>query len=151
MAKIKISNLSKRMEARIKALEPQGQKTVAALNKIGIVLRNRMVMEATRKRIVDTGALRNSLTYKINGNTVTVGSFGVPYARFHEFGAKLNPAAVRAMFAAMRKRSKKPRPSKGVFVGDPKRGGTLRARPFVTPAITLERARIRSIINEALK
>lgn len=150
MAAIKTNStlLQKRMLARIKALEPKGVKVVKALNLIGTVLRNRMVMEATRQRIVDTGALRNSINYRINGNKVTVGSYGVPYARFHEFGAKLPPAAVRAMFASMRKRSKTPRPSKGVFQGNPREGGTLRARPFVTPAIQLEQTRIRAILNE---
>jgi phage gpG-like protein len=144
------SQLSKNLAKRIKTLEPRGEKTVKALNLIGIILRNRMIMEATRQRIVDTGALRNSLNYRINGNTVTVGSFGVPYARFHEFGATLPPAAVRAMFAAMRKRSKTPRPSKGVFTGNPRDGGKLKARPFVTPALRMEGPRIRAIIKESM-
>lgn len=148
--KTNMSQLEKRMQKRLKALEPRGAKTVKALNLIGTVLRNRMIMEATRQRIVDTGALRASINYRVNGNTVTAGSFGVPYARFHEFGATLPPAAVRAMFAAMRKRSSVRRPSKGVFQGNARDGGKLKARPFVMPALKLESARIRAIIKEAM-
>jgi len=148
--KSNIGELQKRMQKRLKELEPRGVKNVKALNLIGTALRNRMIMEATRQRIVDTGALRNSINYRINGNTVMVGSFGVPYARFHEFGASLPPAAVRAMFAAMRKRSPTRRPSKGVFQGNPRDGGTLKARPFVVPALKMESARIRAIIKEVM-
>lgn len=148
--KTNIGQLQKRMAQRLKELEPRGKKSTKALNLIGTVLRNRMIMNATRQRIVDTGALRNSINYRINGNTVTVGSFGVPYARFHEFGATLPPAAVRAMFASMRKRSTVRRPSKGVFQGNPRDGGTLKARPFVVPALMMERARIRAILQEVM-
>lgn len=149
--KSNIGELQKRMQKRLKELEPRGVKNVKALNLIGTVLRNRMIMNATRQRIVDTGALRNSINYRINGSTVVVGSFGVPYARFHEFGASLPPAAVRAMFAAMRKRSPTRRPSKGVFQGNPRDGGTLKARPFVVPALMMERARIRAILQEVMR
>lgn len=138
--------LTNRIQARLKKLEPKSEQTKRSLHLIGTMLRNRMVMEATRKRIVDTGALRNSINYRIDGNSVTVGSFGVPYARFHEFGAVLHPGAVRAMFAAMKKRSG-PRRSKGVMVFNKNGSATLRARPFVRPALDLERARILAILK----
>lgn len=148
--KSNIGELQKRMAQRLKEFEPRGKKATKALNLIGIALRNRMIMNATRQRIIDTGALRSSINYRIQGNTVIAGSFGVPYARFHEFGATLPPAAVRAMFAAMRKRSATRRPSKGVFQGNPRDGGTLKARPFVRPALEAERARILAILQEVM-
>ncbi len=148
--KSNISKLQKRMVERIKTLEPRSEIMTRTLHHIGTVLRNRMIINATKQRIVDTGALRNSINYRISNNTVTVGSFGVPYARFHEFGATLPPAAVRAMFANMRKRSSTPRPSKGVFTGNAVTGGKLSERPFVRPALKTETARIRAIIRENL-
>lgn len=138
---------------KIKKYEPDSEQMNAALQRIGNILRNRMIMNATRQQIVNTGALRNSLTYRVNKNTVIAGSFGVRYARFHEFGAYLHPAAVRAMFAAMGRQVKGKRKgqSKGVFTGSPTTGGYLRARPFVIPAFISSRNQILTIIKENLK
>lgn len=152
MAKHKsVKSLVAKMSERLKALEPESPQMTKALNRIGVTLANRMIMTATQKRIIDTGALRASLNYRVEGNRVTAGSFGVRYARFHEFGAGLTPRAVRAMFAAMGKRGGPKRASKGVitFLG----GGAaiLKARPFVTPALELERARIQAIVREYLR
>lgn len=143
--------LIQKLSKRLKILEPSSPQRAAALNKIGIVLRNRMVMNATSLGIVDRGALRNSLTYRIERNTVVAGSFGVPYAKFHEFGATLPPAAVRAMFAAMRRRGgpKRKPGGKGVFKGNAITGGVLRARPFVRPALQSEHARILQILRDS--
>jgi hypothetical protein len=106
----------------------------ALLSRIGIKLSSEMAMNATRQNIVDFGALRQSIKYQLEADSVTAGSFGVRYARYHEFGATLPPRAVRAMFASMKRRHPKGRQGKGVFKGNPRDGGTLRARPFVSPA-----------------
>lgn len=149
--KIASNQLSKQMSDRLKSLEPESKQMNKALQMIGVTLQNRMIMNATQKRIIDTGALRASLRYRVDGNTVTAGSFGVPYARFHEFGANLPPNAVRAMFANMAKRKRQKRHvSKGVFSGNVRDGGTLKARPFVMIALKQEQARIRAILAQYL-
>ena len=110
-----------------------------------------MIMNTVRKNIVDTGALRNSLNYEIEsdktGSRLSVGSFGVPYAKYHEFGANLGPAGIRAMFAAMRARravSARRYKDKNV-VSD---AGVMKARPFVRPAYQSKLSQVRRILAE---
>lgn len=145
---------AKALEARImKRLEkflPQSEQSRAALFRIGMLLRTEMIMNTVRKNIVDTGALRNSLNYEIEadktGSVLSVGSFGVPYAKFHEYGANLGPAGLRAMFAAMRARrasSAKRYKDKNVVVN-----GVLRPRPFVAPAFESKLSQVRKILAE---
>jgi hypothetical protein len=138
--------LETRIMAKLEKFLPQSEKSQAALHRIGSLLRTEMIMNATRKNIVDTGALKNSINYQIDGNTVSVGSFGVPYAKYHEFGANLGPAGMRAMFAAMRARrpaSAKRSRDKNVVVNQ-----TLRARPFVRPAFESKLSQVRKILAE---
>lgn len=138
----------KRIQQRANRLGASSKEKQALLTRIGIKLQSAIVFNVTKENIVDTGVLRQSIRFVLDGDSVEVGSFGVPYARFHEFGAKLTPAAVRAMFASMRKRSKIRRASKGVFSGNAQRGGTLRARPYVRPALRTQRAWIESQIKD---
>lgn len=143
--------LSDTIAKKLEAVEPANPKFKSALYNVGLILRNRMIMEATRQRIVNTGALRNSINFAVQGDKVIAGSFGVKYARFHEFGANLPPNAVRAMFANMRKMGgKKPRASKGIFQGNAQTGGKLLARPFVRTALTIERDRIRRELRKII-
>lgn len=104
------------------------------LMRIGIKLQSEIVLNINKKKIVDFGILRASIKYQLDADSVTVGSFGVPYARSHEFGVDMSPEKVSAMFASIRRRHKKPRPGKGVFQGNTRDGGRLRERPFVRPA-----------------
>lgn len=138
--------LEARIMARLKKFLPQSEQSQAALHRIGTLLRTEMIMNATRKNIVDTGALKNSINYQIDGTTVSVGSFGVPYAKYHEFGANLGPAGMRAMFAAMRARrssSAKRYKDKNVVVNQ-----TLRPRPFIRPAFQSKLSQVRKILAE---
>lgn len=140
----------KRIQQRANRLGATSKEKQAVLARIGMRLQADMVMLATSQNIVDTGALRQSLRYVLSGDSVEVGSFGVSYARFHEFGAKLTPAAVRAMFASMKKRSKLRRAGKGVFTSNGAGGGTLRARPYVRPSLRKNRAWIDAQIKDYL-
>jgi HK97 gp10 family phage protein len=138
--------LETRIMAKLEKFLPQSEKSQAALHRIGSLLRTEMIMNATRKNIVDTGALKNSINYEIEGTTVSVGSFGVPYAKYHEFGANLGPAGMRAMFAAMRARragSAKRYRDKNVVVNE-----TLKPRPFVRPAFQSKLSQVRRILAE---
>jgi hypothetical protein len=62
-----------------------------------------MLLEAKAKlnAPIDTGALRNSISYKVeldqNGGSVTVGSYGLPYAAMQEFGGTIRPRRARAL------------------------------------------------------
>ena len=142
------NKLIAKMVARQEAMEPSSEATRRALHRIGTTVVNRAKLKVVQERIIDQGALLNSLRYEISGNRVTIGSFGVRYARFHEYGAQLPPRAVRAMFASMRARSGPKRAGKGVLTFNSSGGATMKARPFLAPAFEAERARILAIINE---
>ena len=138
--------LEQRLKIRLTKLSSDSPEANALLHRIGSILRTEMIMNTIRKDISDTGALRNSINYFISGNVLEVGSFGVPYAKFHEFGANLGPAGMRAMFAAMRARrsvSGKRYRDKNVVVGQ-----KLRARPFVRPALQTKIGRVRELLAE---
>jgi phage gpG-like protein len=143
-----IKTLIQKMTERRKAMEPNSPELRAALTRIGVNISNRAKVNAIQKRVFDQGALVNSLGYVIDGSKVTIGSFGVRYARFHEFGANLHPGAVRAMFAAMRERGGPKRASKGVLTFKGDGSATLKARPYLMPAFETEKARTMAIIRE---
>lgn len=138
--------LEQRLKIRLSKLAPNSPEANSLLHRIGSLLRTEMIMNTVRQNINDTGALRNSINYFISGNTLEVGSFGVPYAKFHEFGANLGPAGMRAMFAAMRARravSAQRYRDKNVVIGQ-----RLTARPFVRPALQTKLGRIRELLAE---
>lgn len=138
--------LEARIMAKLEKFLPQSEKSQKALFEIGILLERKMKTRAQAQKIRDKGDLINSIKYEIDGNTLYVGSFGVPYAKYHEFGANLGPAGMRAMFAAMRARrakSAKRYRDKNVVVG-----GKLLARPFVRPEFESSLGAIRRILAE---
>jgi phage gpG-like protein len=120
----------------ISGREPKDKTKADLLHRIGNFLANEM------------DGLRNSIQHKVDGNEVRAGSFGVRYARFHEFGANLSPRAVRAMFANMSKHPR--RASKGVFVSTGGGAGRLKPRPFIRPAFRnrANQARIRAMVRD---
>lgn len=140
--------LIKKIAERLGIRQPQDRRKREALTRIGLALRSRIIAEVKAKNIINDGGLIGSINYEIEGNRVIAGSFGIRYARFHEFGAHLHPRAVRAMFAAMNKRSGPKRPNKGVlkFHGDG--SATLKARPFIRPSLVKEQATIMRILRE---
>lgn len=140
----------KRINARADRLGASSESKQRLLVRIGTRLSSAMVMNATRERIVDTGALRQSIKYRVDGDSVEVGTFGVPYAKYHEFGANLGVRGLRAMGAALRARHSPKVRSKIRDKNVVMKGGMLRARPFVRPAFQKNIARISQEIKDWL-
>jgi len=91
--------------------------------------------------------LRNG---KVTG--VRVGSFGIPYAKFHEFGTKFSPKMYRWLQANLWK-ERKSSASKGVlqFTGKGEnRAARIRPRPFVRPALKSRQPLVIDILREAM-
>lgn len=83
---------------------------------------------------------------------VEVGAYGVPYARYHEFGTAWSDKMAWAFFARMREEKAPPRPSKGVmqFKRSMLRGKLLariKPRPFIRPALKQREADITRILR----
>jgi phage virion morphogenesis protein len=66
---------------------PDGS-TWHALSPVTIALRRKGKGKGGAKPLLDTGRLRNSISYAVDANSVTVGS-NVVYARMQQFGAKM--------------------------------------------------------------
>jgi phage gpG-like protein len=118
------------------------------LNRIGLRLSNRIKINITKQRIVDSGKMRASVSHQISGDTLTVGIFGVKYAKFHEFGTKPSIKMARWIFANLKRRGK--RGFKGVIEwgGSGKmRTARIRARPFFRPSIEQEKGYISEIVK----
>lgn len=152
MAKlVKVGNLGlvleQRIMERLKRFAPGSEEMTKALTKIGVLIETETKLNIRRKKIIDLGALYNSVKYALfksnSGGGVTVGSFGVPYAAIHEFGGPFTDRQRKAMFANLRKRGKLNKgQSKGVIKGD-----RIIARPYLRPAIKRYRSEIVDIIR----
>ena len=152
MAKIGLTDLSAELERRIltkiRRLGPDSIELRETLLKIGILLETEMKFNIRRKQMVDTGKLLNSIRHELFREQsvvgVRVGSFGVPYARMHEFGGPFTDRQRRAMFASLRRtgKLKRDRVSKGII-----RGNTFVGRPFMRPAVVKHRQRIVDLLK----
>lgn len=134
----------------VSSADPNSPKFKAALFRIGTLVRNRAVRKITERDAVDEGFLRGSIAFRIESNgdisTVTVGAFGVKYARIVEFGGAFTDQMRKAMFASFRRQGKPKRPGKGVI-----KGGIYRARPWLGPAVKQSRGEVRGILRSLIR
>jgi phage gpG-like protein len=145
-----------RLKARIEAVRPDSPQLAAAMHKIGMLIVARAKANMLRPPGGGapiggpTGTLRESIQYRFakegDSSVLQVGSFNVRYAALHEFGGPFTARMRRAMFAALRASGKKPKPSKGVIVGN-----RFKARPYLRPAVRDTREYIITTLREALK
>lgn len=143
--------IEERMMKRLQKFLPDSEKKQAIMHRIGQLLTIDAQLRAERQRIYDTGALINSIRYEIDGDILRFGSFGVPYAKYHEFGTKpFSERGRRAMFAAMRERQKSAQSAKRYKKGGKKVfvNNRIRPRPFIRPAIQSKVGTIRKILAE---
>ena len=138
MARIKLARLGDEIQRRLERRLDQYQVGSPEFTRLLTTLAMRLEMETKlnvrREGIIDTGRLFNSIQAKIRQSTntasVQVGSFGVPYARIHEFGkSDMGPRQRAAMFARLREEGKIGKPGKGVIFAR-----SFRARPYLRPA-----------------
>ena len=75
---------------RLQGIAPEGPQLLRALHRIGMLMELKIKEQIVRINLVDYGALLNSIRYEVRvtpgGGEVVVGSYGVKYARIHEFG-----------------------------------------------------------------
>ncbi len=135
-------------QARIKKMKAMADATspemMQALMRIATVLQAEIRQNIGRKRIIDKGKLLESINYEFDRSktgaiTLSVGSYGIPYAAMNEFGGRMDRNQVLAMFANMRQTQVKSlkglKQGKGVVDIDGKSmTGYWKARPFMRPA-----------------
>jgi len=87
-----------------------------------------IVAKAKRLAPIDTGALRSKITYKLDGNRLTISTEGIEYAEFLEFGTSKIPVGTPE---------------------DPRKLPNGTYLPFIRTAIY--QTNIRSIVKQVLK
>jgi len=153
---IPVTNIAHALEQRIidkiKMYSPDNPKMNEALLRIGARLESDIKLNIQRNRMIDTGTLLNSIAYKLDKKDdktiLQVGSFGVPYARMHEFGGPFLAHQRRAMFASLRNRGKLQRnyTPKNVI-----QGNTFKARPYIRPAWDKNKNYIMDVLRSLIK
>lgn len=127
-------------------------------DRIGTFLTKEMRNNAINQKIVMLGKTQGAITYQQTNagqrTTIEAGVAGVPYAQWIEFGTTnergTSPGLIlRRILANYEKEGKlEPGSSKGVF---DKATGTLRARPFVFPALENNINTILQMIREEVQ
>jgi hypothetical protein len=107
----------------------------AKLTRIGAILEARIKSGVLNQKLIDTGRLLNSIGYIVKQNSVTVGSFGVPYASIHEFGYS-GAMKVRAHDRKITQVVGRKIDLQTISIGAHNRNVNIKARPYFRPAIS---------------
>jgi len=134
---VKDGRIYERIAEMKRALGPNSPEVRAALTRIGIKLEGAIKANITRMGLIRTNHLRQSIEYDVDsdrtGDYVLVGSFGVPYARIHEYGGVIRPKRAKYLTIPIHERSRgktvqrKPRDFELTFFRSPKTNKLLAA------------------------
>ena len=125
-------------------------KSDEVLHRIGLRLTNRMKIEITRLKAIDTGRLRNSISYRVSGKKLEVFAFATNYAKFVEFGTSPSAKMARFLFWKMGQKESKKK-SKNIIQWS--RVGTeiqarIKPRPYFRKTIEAEKGSIYKLLKE---
>lgn len=155
-AKVQFENLrlfEERLDAKVSA------RTRSRIgDRIGTFLSKEMLINAQRQDIFMLGKTQSSITYEQYNvgyrTTIEAGVAGVPYARWIEFGTTnergTEPGLILRRILENYKRAGKLKEGSGKGVFD-KKTGTLRARPFIGPALENNVQTILQMIREEIQ
>jgi hypothetical protein len=131
------------------ATDPSSPELKKALTRIGGVLQGTMRMNIVRMKAVGRNSgLLDSIQYHIDDQTLSVGSYGIPYAARNEYGGPMTHRQVAAMFYYMRQEAqltsvdisqKNAAPEDRVVTVNPDGTGRWRPRPFIGDALKNKR------------
>ena len=131
------------------ATDPSSPELKKALTRIGGVLQGTMRMNIIRMKAVGRNSgLLGSIQYHIDDQTLSVGSYGIPYAARNEYGGPMTHRQVAAMFYYMRQEAqltsvdisqKNAAPEDRVVTVNPDGTGRWRPRTFIGDALKNKR------------
>lgn len=134
-----------RLRVLEKNLKPDSIAIRVALTKIAIKVTNQAKINIRNHGLIDTGRLINSVrweNYREKGvEGVRIGSFGVPYAAFWEFGFR-GRVKVREHQRSTKRGQTTVRQHMRLVNNE--------GRPYLRPALELHRSRIITILGEAI-
>jgi phage gpG-like protein len=138
-----VQNLIRRIEAKLNVLDFADAETSIKFTRIALLLENQTKLNVRKERLVDTGALMNSITSQVVKKSrveasVFYGSVGVRYAAFHEFGLRGNVNV-----------SSHTRTRKGTSfnVRGHSRAVNYDGRPYIRPSLVTQRRKILRILK----
>jgi hypothetical protein len=119
-----------------------------------ILLQSQIKLEIRKQRLIDQGFLINSIKWEFysppdGGIGIRVGSFGVPYAAVYEYGMDNYKEHVRPHTRTITTAFGESIPATTVNVRGFTRTRTVMARPYLRPALAIQKQRIASMLAEA--
>lgn len=141
-----LGRLVARIAAQQTKLEGDSPELRSALTAIGLVVSSTAKINVRRRGLIDTGNLLNSIRFQLTVDGpvagVEIGSFGVPYARVHEFGWR-GVVVVRGHTRRT--------PSGGTTQVRPHQARrNIRERPYLRPAVLARRGYIIDTMRRAM-
>ena len=129
------------------ATDPNSPELKKALTRIGGVLQGTMRMNIIRMKAVGRNSgLLGSIQYHIDDQTLSVGSYGIPYAARNEYGGPMTHRQVAAMFYYMRQEAQltsvdisQKNAANPVVTVNSDGSGFWRPRPFIGDALKNKR------------
>jgi len=135
-----------------KNLSPDSPALTRALQRAGALIVAQAKINIRRHGLIDEGRLINSIRFEpfreSNIEGIRVGSFGVPYAAFWEFGFT-GTMKVQGHNRLITQAFGKPIDPTVVRVGSHTRFRRQMEKPYLRPAFELHRERITTMIREA--
>jgi hypothetical protein len=99
-----------RIVRHLEVIKPEGVALQRSLVQIGRLLEAKVKENIGKKGLSDSGELRDSIKYSVrmfaNGGEVVVGSYGIKYAKIHEYGGVIRPVFVRKLAIPVSSRAK---------------------------------------------
>ena len=136
--------LVKRVREKLKVIDFDDRETAKKFHRIALLLANQTTLNVRKQRLVDTGALLNSITSnirKVDEHTARIewGSVGVRYAATHEFGLS------GSINIPGHSRTSKSGNTHSVRAHT--RLVDFRERPFIRPSLVMQRRKILKILK----
>jgi hypothetical protein len=142
MNEVDLKRLVERVSAARRALYPKSEALAGAYEKIGSTLSSDMKVLAAKQKIYDQGGLVNNTTYAVMPDGVEIGTFGVKYAKYHEYGTKPSHKMWLYLISNIIGKGTVKKKPKGVI----QTSGTgrdrmawIKARPYVRPTMKSEK------------
>jgi len=142
MNEVDLKRLIERVSEARRALYPKSDALAGAYEKIGSTLSSEMKVRAAKQKIYDQGALVNHTTYGVSSDGVEIGTFGVKYAKYHEYGTKPSHKMWIYLVSNIIGKGTVKKKSKGVIQTSGSgrdRVAWIKARPYVHPTFNSEK------------
>lgn len=156
--KLRLENRDKvvsRLRKLSEKVAPDSPAIKAALIRSATIILNQAKINVRRQGLIDEGRLINSLRFEFfrnaDSNGVKIGSFGVPYAAFWEFGFKGNQSVRAHNRLITQAFGKKLSPSVTARIRQHTRSVDQAPRSYLRPAFEAHKSRVVEIIKKAME